>query len=392
MVAESVMRFEALEAQAAALTELFKEAGYEQVAPSILQPAELFLDRLGEALRSRTYVFTDIEGTELCLRPDLTVPTARLYLERHPDAREEARYCYNGPAFRYQPGGGDAVRPREFRQAGIEFIGGKDRESADAEILGLVVKALRHAGLGEFRIRVGDLALFDALIEALDIAERARIRLRHFFWRPQLFHEMLQRLSRAQEADGRKAEAAILSKLDPDDPQGALDQVVKYLDRRKIPLVGARTLEEITERLLDHARDRAEPPLSRDVVALIEGYLSVSGPPRAALARIEDLANAAGLDMGLAIDSYRRRLDCLKGAGVDLGTLEFSAEFGRDLEYYSGFVFQVELPGMGRAGQIAGGGRYDTLLEGLGAPQAVPAAGSAIHTERLLAAVQGGSA
>ncbi|RME96798.1 MAG: hypothetical protein D6773_16670 [Alphaproteobacteria bacterium] len=96
--------------------------------------------------------------------------------------------------------------------------------------------------------------------------------------------------------------------------------------------------------------------------------------------------------MGLAIDSYRRRLDCLKGAGVDLGMLEFCAEFGRDLEYYSGFVFQVELPGMGRAGQIAGGGRYDTLLEGLGAPQAVPAAGSAIHTERLLAAVQGGSA
>ena len=48
-------------------------------------------------------------------------------------------------------------------------------------------------------------------------------------------------------------------------------------------------------------------------------------------------------------------------------------------------------PEAGRAGQIAGGGRYDTLLADLGAPQPVPAVGSAIHTERLLAAVRGGA-
>ena len=84
MAAESALKFEALEAQATTLLEIFRRAGYEQVAPSIIQPADIFLDQIGESIRSRTYVFTDLAGDELCLRPDLTVPVSRLYLERHP--------------------------------------------------------------------------------------------------------------------------------------------------------------------------------------------------------------------------------------------------------------------------------------------------------------------
>ncbi len=104
MVAESARAFDALERQANQLVELFQAAGYERVAPAIIQPASIFLDRVGEAMRGRTYVFTDAEGQELCLRPDLTIPVARLYMERHPLIDVPARYCYNGPAFRQQPG------------------------------------------------------------------------------------------------------------------------------------------------------------------------------------------------------------------------------------------------------------------------------------------------
>ena len=121
----------------------FPRAGYEQVAPSIIQPADIFLDQIGEEVRSRTYVFTDLAGDELCLRPDLTVPVSRLYLERHPKADRPARYCYNGPAFRFQPHGDNRAHPREFRQAGIECFGETDQESADVEIVLLAVEAVR---------------------------------------------------------------------------------------------------------------------------------------------------------------------------------------------------------------------------------------------------------
>ncbi|HSM19944.1 MAG TPA: ATP phosphoribosyltransferase regulatory subunit, partial [Hyphomicrobiales bacterium] len=162
MTAESAKAFEALEGQARALLDLFARAGYEPVAPAIIQPAGVFLDQIGEQVRGRTYVFTDLAGEELCLRPDLTVPVSRLYLERHPQADEQARYSYNGPAFRFQPLGPSATHPREFRQAGIECFGVPDKENADIEMIRLAVEAVKSAGLRDFSLRFGDIALFYA--------------------------------------------------------------------------------------------------------------------------------------------------------------------------------------------------------------------------------------
>lgn len=76
------------------------------------------------------------------------------------------------------------------------------------------------------------------------------------------------------------------------------------------------------------------------------------------------------------------RLHALKGLGIDPERIRFVAHFGRNLEYYTGFVFEFWT----RAGEVAGGGRYDTLLESLGAPRGTTAVGCAIRTERLLAA------
>ena len=141
MAAETAKKFEALERQAQTLMGVFVAAGHEAVAPSMIQPADVFLDVVGETLRARTYVFTDHNGAELCLRPDLTVPTCRLHLERHPEGNVAAKYCYNGPAFLFQPQGAASTHPREFRQAGIEAFAAGDRETADAETVATIIKA-----------------------------------------------------------------------------------------------------------------------------------------------------------------------------------------------------------------------------------------------------------
>jgi ATP phosphoribosyltransferase regulatory subunit len=230
MAAESAKEFEALEAQAAALLGLFTRAGYEPVAPSIIQPADIFLDRVGEAIRNRTYVFNDLAGEELCLRPDLTVPVSRLYLERHPEAKVEARYCYNGPAFRFQPGGGSQAHPREFRQAGIESFGAEDREKADAETVLLAVEAVRGAGLKDYGLRFGDIGLFYALLDALDLPERWRLKLRHYFWRPPVFHVLLARLARGERPNGEGAGAELAATIGTEDVTRAEELVANYLE------------------------------------------------------------------------------------------------------------------------------------------------------------------
>jgi ATP phosphoribosyltransferase regulatory subunit len=387
MAAESAKEFEALEAQAAILLDTFRSAGYEQVAPAILQPADVFLDRIGEQIRSRTYVFTDLAGDELCLRPDLTVPVSRLYLERHPDCRDEARYCYNGPAFRFQPGADNRAHPREFRQAGIECFGDGDKESADVEIVLLAVEAVRRAGLKRLALRFGDIAMFYALLDALALPERWRLKLGHYFWRPSAFHALLTRLANGERPNGEAPALALAGTLAGATQERAEERVAAYLEENGLPLVGNRSLGEIAARLLDQSADLGAGPLRKDVAVVIESYLAISGPPAKALEDVAKLGKEAGLDLAAPLAAFARRLARLEESGVDLARATFTTEFGRNLEYYSGLVFQIESPGFDDA--IAGGGRYDGLLADLGAPRDVPAIGSAIHTERLLAAVRG---
>jgi ATP phosphoribosyltransferase regulatory subunit len=379
---------EALDFQARRLMATFVRAGYERVEPAIIQPADLFLDVVGESLRARTYVFTDPDGAELCLRPDLTVPTCRLHLERHTQANTRARYCYSGSAFRYQPADAGRAHPREFHQAGIESFAAPDRERDDAAVLALIVMALREAGLAPLRLRIGDLGLFAALINALDIPERWRTRLQHQFWRPEAFRAELARLAsgRAQSAG---APADLIDRLDPTDPAGAEALVAEHLDKAGIELIGTRSAAEIAQRLLAEAADQREKPLPAATVALIEAYVAVKAPARAAADRLAALARRRGVDISAGLHAFARRLDLIEQAGVSIGEAEFSAEFGRNLEYYTGFVFEVLAPVLGPKSPVAGGGRYDSLIAQVGAPANVPAVGASIHTERLLAALQG---
>jgi ATP phosphoribosyltransferase regulatory subunit len=380
------MDMEALDALTQRLMAAFTRAGYARIAPAVIQPAGLFLDVVGESLRARTYVFTDPDGEELCLRPDLTVPTCRLHLERHPDPNTPARYCYSGAAFRYQPAGADRAHPREFRQAGIESFAAPDREQDDAAVLGLIVEALNEAGLADLQLRIGDLGLFTDLINALPMPDRWRWRLKHQFWRPEAFRAELLRLTSGSR--GTDLPRDLVDSLDPADPAGAEALVIEHLDKAGHELIGARSAAEIAERLLAEAADLREKPLPAETAALIESYVAVKGPVGETVARLERLVRRHGVELSAGLAAFQRRLDLLAQAGISMAGAEFAAEFGRNLEYYTGFVFEVNTPALGPRSPVAGGGRYDDLIAEVGAPSRVPAVGASIHTERLLAALQ----
>ena len=382
--------FGALEAQARTLLAVFVAAGHEAVAPPFIQPAGVFLDVLGEALRGRTYVFTDLNGEELCLRPDLTVPTCRLYLERHAAPGAEAHYCYNGPAFRYQPGGVDVAHPREFRQAGIESFGVADREEAEARVLALVLTALSQSGLRDWSLRIGDLGLFDAVLQAAEMPDRWRRRLRHQFWRAKTFRAELKRLTTSPARSSATLPTSLIAALDPADPAGAEVVVAEHLDKEGIDVLGVRSVAEITEGLLAIAADANAAPLKQETAAMIDGYLEIKAHAPDVPARVAALVGKGTPGVAAAVEAFERRCALLAQSGIAIGQVPFSGEFGRNLAYYSGLVFEVTVPAFGPASPVAGGGRYDRLLKAVGAKQDVPAVGGAIHTERLLAAVRGG--
>jgi ATP phosphoribosyltransferase regulatory subunit len=153
-----------------------------------------------------------------------------------------------------------------------------------------------------------------------------------------------------------------------------------------------RTVTEIAEGLLAIAADAKAQPLQQATAAMIEAYLELAAPAPQVPARLRALVGRAGPGIEGAIAAFERRSALLKESGVNLAEVPFSGEFGRNVAYYTGFVFEVVTPSLGPASPVAGGGRYDGLLRAVGGPSGVPAVGGAIHTERLLAAVRGGGA
>jgi ATP phosphoribosyltransferase regulatory subunit len=367
---------EALARQNAAIMAVFERAGFEQIAPDIIQPADIFLERSGEDIRARTFVFHDPDGNELCLRPDLTVPACRFHLTHA--GTSEARYCYLGPAFRFPD---EHLSPQEFTQAGIEWFGGSNAIVEEARVLKLTLGALEAAGLSKLKVTLGDLGLFNALLADMEIPDRWRRRLQHQFWRPQAFRDLLDSFSNASQ----KKRTRISETIDALAHGTAQDMVQQIIEAKRLPVVTDRSVDDIAVRLSEKFADRSETPLAPRMVEAIERYLAIAGSAEDVIDAMRTVSKSPRFLS--ALDAFRLRNQALDELGLNVKRFQFSAHFGRDLEYYTGFVFQVESTAGNHSVQVAGGGRYDSLLKDLGAAEVVPAVGAAIHTERVKAAL-----
>jgi ATP phosphoribosyltransferase regulatory subunit len=122
--------------------------------------------------------------------------------------------------------------------------------------------------------------------------------------------------------------------------------------------------------------------LPRDALAIIKRFLAISGDPRDAITQLRKLASDAKLNIGTAIDALESRVGFMAARGIDVALTRFSTSFGRGLDYYTGFEFELHAKGNGVEPLVAGG-RYDGLLQRLGSDKAIPAVGFSIWIEAL---------
>mgnify|MGYP001400284202 CR=1 FL=1 len=352
-----------------ALIALFEREGYARVEPPVLQPADVFVDLSGEDMRRRMFVTQDAAGTELCLRPEYTIPVCLRHLGTH--GAEPAGYSYGGPVFRMRPG-----ETGEFLQAGLESIGRCDISATDAEILGLALEGLGQIGLTDVRVRIGDMGLLNALVEALGLAPAARRRV----IRTIVSGRGLEALNEP-EPQGQTEHAGLLAAIEGQAPQAAKAFVEDILSIAGIARVGGRTAGEIAERFLARAANRGG--LGDEARAVLERYLAISGDPDQAAEAVRRLAGDAGLDLSAALDLFEERTGFMAARGLDVSAFSFAATFARNLDYYTGFIFEVQDPGRADGKPVVGGGRYDRLLEHLGADEPIPAVGCSFWLDRI---------
>lgn len=153
----------------------FSGWGYDPVVTPTLE----FMDVLHMAETApageQLYRLVDREGRVLALRPEMTVPIARLVASRMKDYPPPLRLFYIGSVFRYdEPQSG---RLREFTQAGLELIGAPG-PSADAEVIAVVIEAMMALGLRDFRVDVGHVGFTAGVIDSLSLGAKATAAIR----------------------------------------------------------------------------------------------------------------------------------------------------------------------------------------------------------------------
>jgi ATP phosphoribosyltransferase regulatory subunit len=362
----------------AELVALFqREAEAEMVEPAILLPADLFLDTAGEDIRRRLFLTSDAEGNELCLRPDFTIPICRHYLETG-DAGREASLGYFGPVFRQRD-----QEAGEFLQAGIELFGNEDRAAADADVLALAFQAANLFAVEAPDVKMGDEGLFLALLDGLGLAPPLRRRLRGQFGSPDRLAATIRRLADGAGAETAVRHAGILAALAGSKPEEARQVVEDLLGLAGIATVGGRSAHEIAERFLERAAIASEGGMTADAAKVLTRYLAITASPERALDELDAFQRDVGIDMGEAIDLFAVRNDAFRDCGIELDRPVFRADFGRNLDYYTGFVFEMRDPERTDDKPVIGGGRYDGLLERLGSPKAVAACGFSMWLDRL---------
>jgi ATP phosphoribosyltransferase regulatory subunit len=280
-----------------AMRDVFTAHGYGEVWTPAIE-YETVVGRMDGG--SPAYRLFDDHGSVLQLRSDMTVPIARVAATRYADAEPPLRF--SSFAHVYRPVKPHRGQMREFLQAGVELIGSPWPDGT-VEVLTVLCAALDAIGLREYRIGLGDAALYPQLCAELGVEEEAR---------DALLGALVRRdfVTLAAEVEARGLPSALLEV-----PQ----------TRGGIEVLGALAA---ADRL--RAVHEALPPA---------------------------VAERVIFDLGLV----------------------------RDLDYYTGAVFEVYDPAAGMP--LGGGGRYDDLVARFG--RDLPAVGFALAVDRLHIALAG---
>ena len=148
------------------MKETFESFGYKEVQTPVFETLELFTAKSGEGIIDELYSFIDKGGRNLALRPELTAPVIRMYIDNFQMDPKPIKMFYFGNCYRYdRPQKG---RYREFKQAGCELIGTNTTE-AYAELIALSYTILKNVGLQDIKLKIGNLNILNSIFEKLDI-------------------------------------------------------------------------------------------------------------------------------------------------------------------------------------------------------------------------------
>ena len=332
----------------------FKRNGFVLSEPDVLLESDYIIERSGEKFRSSMLTFDREDGKTMCLRPDLTVASCISFLKK----KSSSKIYYSGQAYRRSnKKGSNFIND----QLGIEILGSKNEIQDDFKVISTILSSAKKINSKKIQLKVSDISLFKSLINALDMPERWKLRLIRHFWRPSYFEELLTRLEKNTDIDAVT--------FDTDKKRF---YEMKKLNQDKV--VAGRSISEILKRFDKKIKDPRSFANGNKIVKIITSFLKINCKLSELDKKLLDFAKRNDLKK----DIFRDLKSILNLKKLNQDVI-FISNFGRDVEYYTGIVFEV----FSGKKEIARGGRYDDLLKRLGAKKNIPAVGAAINLKNI---------
>ena len=333
-----------------------KSKGFRYIdLPSVIE-ANHIVQRSGENFRKFIFSFIDQNGSELCLRPDLTIASCLRYLENNLKGKE--KIFYSGQAYRKSQNKKDSII-RD--QVGFEIIWSKDEKNDDKEIINTSLKSLQNIKYSSGTLTIGNVEIFNLLISKLDIPKRWKLRLSRHFWREKYFNDLLKRLETNSDVDPTIVE------IDK-------KRYFKMLKEDLSKVIAGRSIDEILKRFDNKIRDPRGTKKGENVSKIIKEFLKIKCPINKAASELNKFFKKNNIN--LVVD---QKYFPISNNKISKLNVVFSASFGRQLEYYTGMVFKIDINSKSKNRNIINGGRYDKLISDLGAKNQVAAVGADLN-------------
>jgi ATP phosphoribosyltransferase regulatory subunit len=333
-----------------------KSKGFKYIElPSVIE-ANHIVQRSGENFRKFMFSFTDINGKELCLRPDLTIASCLRYLENNLKGKE--KIFYSGQAYRKVQSKKDKIIRN---QIGFEILGSKNEKKDDIEIINAALKILQNIKYSSGKLTIGNIEIFNLLISKLDIPKRWKLRLSRHFWREEYFKDLLKRLE--TNAD-----------IDPTIVEIDKKRYLNLLKKNPETMIAGRSVSEILKRFDTKIKDPRQAHRGKKVSRIIKSFLKIKCPINKAAEVLNKFFKKNRIN--LAVD---QKYFPISNNKISKLNVVFSSSFGRQQEYYTGMVFKIDLTFKSKDINIINGGRYDNLLSDLGSKKQIAAVGAAVN-------------
>lgn len=295
------------------LVKLFTGLGYSEVVTPGIEFYDLFTSNTRHFRQESMYKLVDSKGRIIVMRPDSTIPIARLAATRLKEAEFPLRLFYNQSVFE-----NNALlkgRSDEMVQAGIELLGGENKKRSDYEVLSTAVEALAGFDRDNFRLEIGHIGYFKALVDKLNADDEVKEEIRTLISSKNypVLNDLLDKVDDKKLANALKQLPRLFGGIDVLDKAASL-----YTDEKISDILD--NLREVFVRLTEMGYD-GKISLDLGIVSHIDyytgivfrGYLSNIGEAVLKGGRYDNLVGEFGRDcnavgFGINVDSAAKHI------------------------------------------------------------------------------------